>query len=46
MVARAPVHANGRYRYRTYEALMPNLFNDVRPLLAPWIEELGYGEAA
>jgi Tfp pilus assembly protein PilF len=46
MVARAAIHANGSYRYRKYEAIMQNLFADVRPVLNPWIEELGYGDAA
>ncbi len=46
MVARTAINDRGRYRYRDYEAQMPNLFNDVRPILKPWIDELGYGDAA
>lgn len=37
-----PVHAQGLFRHRAYQAAMPNLFNDVRDVLAPWVEELGY----
>jgi tetratricopeptide (TPR) repeat protein len=43
---RQPIHARNRFKYRGYEAVMPNLFSEVRPLLEPWINELGYGEAA
>jgi tetratricopeptide (TPR) repeat protein len=46
MAARAAIHEQGRFRYRRYEAIMQNLFTDVRPILNPWIEELGYGDAA
>jgi hypothetical protein len=41
-VVQEPVHARGVYRYRDYEAAVPALFAEVRPILAPWIEELGY----
>jgi tetratricopeptide (TPR) repeat protein len=37
-----PVHRRGRYKFRAYEALMPNLFSEVRPILEPWINDLGY----
>jgi tetratricopeptide (TPR) repeat protein len=46
MVVRAAIHAHASYRYRKYEAIMQNLFADVRPVLNPWIDELGYGESA
>jgi len=39
------LHQRGRYRYRDYEAELPALFSEVRPILTPWIDELGYGDA-
>jgi tetratricopeptide (TPR) repeat protein len=39
---REALHARGLYRYREYEAVMPNLFAEVRETLKPWIAELGY----
>ncbi len=41
-----PIHGRNRFKYRAYEALMPNLFSEIRPLIDPWIAELGYGDAA
>ncbi|MDE8348422.1 MAG: sulfotransferase [Acidocella sp.] len=38
-----PLHERGAYRYRAYEAALPQLFNEVRPILEGWIEALGYG---
>jgi tetratricopeptide (TPR) repeat protein len=38
------LHARGLYRHRADLALIPNLFQDVRPILDPWITELGYGD--
>ncbi len=43
---RQPIHTRNRFKYRAYEAVMPNLFSEVRKLLDPWIDELGYGEPA
>ncbi len=43
---REAVHQRGLYRYRAYEAAVPNLFSEVRPILQPWIRELGYEDAA
>ncbi len=40
---REALHARGLLRYREYEAVMPNLFAEVRESLKPWIAELGYG---
>ncbi len=40
--AQAPIHTRGRYKYISYEALMPNLFSEVKPIMDPWIAELGY----
>lgn len=45
-ILQEPLHQRGRYRFREYEQLLPALFSEVRPILTPWIEELGYGEAA
>ncbi len=42
---RETVHRRGLYRYRAYEAAVPNLFSEVRPILQPWIRELGYEDA-
>jgi tetratricopeptide (TPR) repeat protein len=39
---REPVHRRGVYRYREYLKHMPNLFAEIREILAPWIRELGY----
>jgi tetratricopeptide (TPR) repeat protein len=41
-VAQSPIHTRARYKYRAYEALMPNLFSEVKPIIEPWIAELGY----
>jgi hypothetical protein len=40
---REALHARGVFRYREYEAALPNLFSEVRESLQPWITELGYG---
>lgn len=40
-----PLHRRSRYKYRAYEAMMPNLFSEVRPILEPWINDLGYAGA-
>jgi Tfp pilus assembly protein PilF len=42
VIMQEPLHRRGLYRYRAYEAVLPALFSDVRPVLAPWIAELGY----
>jgi Tfp pilus assembly protein PilF len=42
---REPVHDRGVYRYRDYLQTMPNLFNEVRDVLEPWIAGLGYDGA-
>ncbi len=44
-VMQEPVHERSLYRHRIFEARVPQLFSDVRPVLAPWIEVLGYGDA-
>jgi len=40
--SRGPVRASAAYRYRPYLELLPNLFDEARDILAPWISELGY----
>jgi tetratricopeptide (TPR) repeat protein len=40
-----PIHRRARYKYRAYEAVMANLFSEVRPIIQPWIDELGYAGA-
>jgi hypothetical protein len=37
-----PIHTRGLNRHRAYEAVAPQLFKDVRPVLQPWIDALGY----
>ena len=44
-ILQKPLHTRDRAKYRAYEALMPNLFSEIRPLIEPWIEELGYKAA-
>jgi tetratricopeptide (TPR) repeat protein len=41
-VAQMPIHGRARFKYRAYEALMPNLFSEVKSVIEPWIAELGY----
>jgi tetratricopeptide (TPR) repeat protein len=43
-ILQEPLHHRGRYRYRDYERELPALFSEVRPILTPWIDELGYGD--
>ena len=43
---RVPLYRHAAYRHRAYEAAMPHLFDEVRDVLAPLIEELGYGQGA
>jgi hypothetical protein len=38
-----PIHDRGLHGARRAAAVMPDLFAQVLPNLAPWIEELGYG---
>jgi hypothetical protein len=37
-----PIHTRGLNRHRVYEKVAPELFKDVRPVLQPWIDALGY----
>ncbi|HQT64689.1 MAG: hypothetical protein B7Z75_03525 [Acidocella sp. 20-57-95] len=45
VVMQEPVHERSLYRHRLFEAQVPQLFSDIRPVLTPWIEALGYGDA-
>ncbi|OYV34661.1 MAG: hypothetical protein B7Z81_09735, partial [Acidocella sp. 20-61-6] len=42
VVTQQPLHDRSAYRYRAYEAALPQLFSEVRPILNGWIAELGY----
>lgn len=42
VIAQQPIHARGIFQYLGFEAAAPNLFREIRPILAPWINELGY----
>jgi tetratricopeptide (TPR) repeat protein len=42
-VVQEPIHDRGLFGAQRAEAIAPNLFAEVRPILAPWIEALGYG---
>jgi tetratricopeptide (TPR) repeat protein len=44
--AQLPINTRSRFKYRAYEAVMPNLFSEVKPILEPWIAELGYDGVA
>jgi tetratricopeptide (TPR) repeat protein len=46
VLAGPKIHRRSLYRYRRYEAELPQLFAEVMPVLKPWIDELGYGEGA
>jgi tetratricopeptide (TPR) repeat protein len=43
---REPLHGKAAHKHRAYLAAMPHLFDEVRDVLAPLIEELGYAEEA
>jgi tetratricopeptide (TPR) repeat protein len=40
---RESLHDRSVYRYQKYLQAVPNLFNEVREVLEPWIAGLGYG---
>ncbi len=42
-IAQQEIHHRSLFKYRIAEAAVPDFFSEVRPLLAPWISELGYG---
>jgi Tfp pilus assembly protein PilF len=42
---REAIHERGLYRHLGYRESAPNLFSEVAPILKPWIESLGYGDA-
>ncbi len=41
---REAVHRRSAWRFKDYQAAMPNLFSEVAPVLDPWVRELGYEE--
>jgi tetratricopeptide (TPR) repeat protein len=41
-IAQEPIHARGIFRHLKYQEAAPNLFTEIRPILEPWITELGY----
>jgi tetratricopeptide (TPR) repeat protein len=43
LVPREPVHRRGLFRHKAYQAVLPDLFKEVLPIVQPWIDELGYG---
>jgi hypothetical protein len=42
-VVQEPIHHRGLNGARRAAAIAPELFAEAMPILAPWIEELGYG---
>jgi Tfp pilus assembly protein PilF len=44
--AREQLHQRGLGRWRRYQAVLPELFRDVQPVLDPWIATFGYGAPA
>ena len=41
---REAVHRRAAWRFKDYQAALPHLFAEVAPILAPWVQELGYEE--
>jgi Tfp pilus assembly protein PilF len=41
-IGQQPIHARGIFQHLGLEAAAPNLFAEIRPILAPWTAELGY----
>ena len=41
-ISQQPIHARGIFQHLAFEAAAPNLFAEIRPVLNPWIAELGY----
>lgn len=39
---REAVHRRAAWRFKNYQAALPNLFEEAAPILAPWVQELGY----
>jgi hypothetical protein len=42
-VVQEPIHGRGLNGARRAAAIAPDIFAEAMPILAPWIEELGYG---
>jgi tetratricopeptide (TPR) repeat protein len=42
VIGQQAIHARGIFQHLAFEAAAPNLFAEIRPVLNPWIAELGY----
>ncbi len=42
VIGQKPIHARGVFEHLAFEAAAPNIFTEIRPVLTPWIQELGY----
>jgi hypothetical protein len=42
VIGQQPIHKRGVFEHLAFEAAAPQLFAEIRPILAPWITELGY----
>jgi hypothetical protein len=42
VIGQQPIHARGIFQHVAYEGAANNLFSEIRPMLNPWIAELGY----
>ena len=42
VIGQQPIHMRGIFAHLAFEAAAPNLFSEIRPILNPWIAELGY----
>lgn len=41
---REPVHQRVAWRFKSYLSAIPHLFEEIAPILDPWVRELGYEE--
>jgi len=46
VAGREALHTRAAWRHKGYLAQMPSLFGEIREVLEPWIEALGYNEEA
>jgi len=42
VIGQQPIHARGIFQYVSFEAAVLNIFSEIRPIIDPWSEELGY----
>lgn len=42
VIGQEPIHSRGIFQHLNFQAAAPNLFTEIRPILTPWIRELGY----